>query len=155
MFYKIGNINLIKKYLTLAVFIDLQRALETVDQNCSIKKLKSMGIVEQALEWCLDFLSKRKQKLKVNNSLSEEINYIRSVPQGSILGLLLFLVYINDIVDFKCQCDIHLFADDALIYFSCKDSDNLVKVVNETLQHVYKWCCNNLLKINTIKQNLC
>src|SRR5436190_13702128 len=99
------------------IFMDLKRAFETVDRDRLVGKLYQYGIRGVALEWLRSYLSNRKQQVKFQNKYSKPIATKYGVPQGSVLGPLLFIVYINDIVK-ACtnECNIKMFADDTLLY---------------------------------------
>jgi len=98
------------------VFLDLRRAFELVDRNILLKKLEWYGIKGVVLSWFKSYLENRTQRVKFNGMLSDPIAVRLRVPQGSVLGPL-FLLYINDLVKVICDnCEIKLFADDALIY---------------------------------------
>lgn len=134
-----------------AVFLDLKRAFETIEREKLIKKLKGYGITGIPLSWLVDYLQNRKQITKINGEVSDEILNKNGVPQGSTLGPLLFLIYINDIVKSIEKCQIHLFADDTLLYFSSKDLTTLVDTINNELRNIVRWCNGNLLKLNASK----
>ena len=138
-------------YVVGAVFLDLQRAFETLDRNILIQKLKNYGIEDNALIWFTDYLDNRKQVTRIDRNLSEEKINNYGVPQGSTLGPLLFLLYINDITTTLQHCSVHLFADDTLIYFYSQNLINLIEVINLELQQMHLWFNNNLLRLNVNK----
>jgi hypothetical protein len=134
-----------------AVFLDFKRAFETVDRELLLYKLERIGIGGIVLKWFRDYLVNRKQKVKHGNELSSEIPIVYGVPQGSKLGPLLFLLYINDIVAAVENCRVHLFADDTLIYCIAKKEEDIVNTLNLDLSSVESWLKNNKLKVNATK----
>lgn len=140
-----------ENYVIGAVFLDLQRAFETIDRDTLIQKLKQIGIINRALDWLIDYLNNRKQVTKIDTHISSELSNTSGVPQGSTLGPLLFLVYINDVVKEINNCSIHLFADDTLLYFSSKDLNHLTETINLELIQLHKWFNGMSLKLNTQK----
>jgi len=99
------------------IFLDLRRAFEVVDKEILIQKLKGFGLKGTVLSWFKSYLEKRTQIVKFNGKMSNAVRVKLGVPQGSVLGPLLFLMYINDIAKIiNKECAIRLFADDALIF---------------------------------------
>ena len=105
------------------VFIDLSKAFDTVDHNILLKKLDFYGIRGLPFEWFTSYLSNRKQFVCVDNVFSDELHISCGVPQGSVLGPLLFLIYINDFSLCSKLLDFHLFADDANLFYKDNTSN--------------------------------
>ena len=103
------------------VIIDLQKTLDTVNHSILLKKLEHYGIREVELSCFSSYLSKRKQFVSVNGSTSDHLELSCGVPQGSVLGPLLFLIYINDLPSVSKVLSFYVFADDTNIFYSSSD----------------------------------
>jgi hypothetical protein len=121
--------NLNKKHHTLAIFCDLRKAFDTVDHHILLKKLAKLGVRGRELEWFNSYLSQRQQFVVINGHSSSLIHILLGVPQGSILGPLLFLVYINDLPNCSKLLSF-LFADDTTLLDSDTDITALTDRVN-------------------------
>lgn len=135
----------------VAVFLDLRRAFETIDRDILLQKLDKYGVCENELDWFKSYLKNRKQRTKVNNSISDAINISLGVPQGTILGVLLFLIYINDLEKAIGESKVLLFADDALLYVVGDSIAECVQKINEDLKRLSNWFEMNKLKLNIEK----
>ena len=113
------------------IFLDLQKAFDTVNHSILLMKLENYGIRGPALEWFKSYLSGRKQYVSVNGSSSSQLNVTCGVPQGSVLGPLLFLIFINDLLNSSSLLSFYLFADDTNIYFEAENLDMLQGIVND------------------------
>lgn len=137
----------------VAVFLDLKRAFETVDRGILLNKLEGFGIKGRVHSWFRSYLADRKQFTKYSNEISDECVNDYGVPQGSVLGPLLFLLYINDIhtsVEMR-EVFLNLFADDTMLSCSGYNIDELCDKVNKVLQLVERWLLKNKLKLNVTK----
>lgn len=135
------------------VFLDLKRAFETVDRIKLIKKLQGVGVGGTVLQWVKNYLTGRKQQVKCKDMLSDHKFVNIGVPQGSILGPLLFIFYINDIINVMQHCKLHMFADDTIVYIEDdkNNHDNMIKLLNKDLIVVEAWLRANKLKLNINK----
>jgi len=116
-----------------------------------LKKLESIGVKGIELNWFRSYLSNHFQKTKFNGAISEDKQVELGVPQGSKLAALLFLIYINDIKGCLQHLTPILFADDTLLYYYGKDINEINQRINEDMERLKSWLCNNKLKLNVEK----
>lgn len=138
----------------LAVFLDFQRAFETIDREILLHKLEMCGIGANALIWFNSYLSNRSQIVKINGVTSEPLENNYGVPQGSVLGPILFILYINDMKNVLQYCKIKLFADDTLIYICSKDINDATIKLNDDLNCLFNKISHDKLKLNVNKTKL-
>ena len=143
--------NLDSKTFTCGVFVDLEKAFDTVNHTILIQKLNHYGIRDTASNWLSSYLTNRRQHVKLNDVISNDYNITCGVPQGSILGPLLFLIYINDMHKALINSTVFHFADDTNLLFSSKSANELHKVINNELKLLYEWLCANRLSLNVGK----
>ena len=140
----------IKKYL-VAIFIDLSKAFDCVDHAILLKKLDRYGFRGNILRLLESYLSNRKQFVDMDGTTSDTQNVTKGVPQGSVLGPILFLLYINDLNYIMEALQKILFADDTVL-FGIFDSMGLASTyLNICLGILYQWLCTNKLKLNISK----
>ena len=135
----------------LVVLIDLKKAFDTVDHQILLRKLELYGIKGQALALLKSYLTNRNQKCQIQNSFSSERLITCGVPQGSILGPLFFLLYINDLPQCLKKTKPCLFADDTNITASGDSIQDVQAAVNSDLENLRKWLVANRLSLNVAK----
>ena len=135
------------------VFIDLQKAFDTVNHSILLRKMEHYGIRGTALNWFKSYSSERQQYVSVNRNTSDQLEIPSGVPQGSVLGPLLFFIYINDLPNVSKFLSFLLFEDDTNIYFKSHDLTRPQKIMNHELKKVKKWLDANRLALNIDKTN--
>ena len=135
-----------KGKLTGVVFLDIRKAFDSVDHSVLLGKVQFYGVADRELMWFKSYLTARKQQCLINGCLSSQSNLLCGVPQGSILGRLLFLIYISDLpncLKFTTPC---LYADDTQIFTSSFDIGVLTNNINSDLKNVSDWLTVNKLQ---------
>ena len=130
-----------------AVFLDLSKAFDTIGHGVLLEKLYSYGVRGSELEWFKDYLFDRTQIVEIENTQSRETKIHCGVPQGSILGPLLFIVFFNDLID-HININIIKYADDTVLYYAAKNVDKIESVLNKEMKNVGEYCDVNELLLN-------
>ena len=133
-----------------AVFCDISKAFDRVWHVGLLHKLKAAGITGEVLDWFKHYLSDRKQRVVIPGAVSDWVFIRAGVPQGSILGPLLFLLYINDIVN-DIGSNIRLFADDTSLYIVVDDPITAANCLNTDLEKISRWAATWLVSFNPAK----
>ena len=124
------------------ILIDLQKAFDTIDHQTFIKKMKYLGFSKNVIAWFKSYLSERKLNININTSYSNPSNLIFGVPQGSILGPLLFLLCIN-VLPQAIVSNLLLYADDTSIVFQHKNVTEIEKQLLTDFSSFCDWFVNN------------
>ena len=140
-----------KKKIQIGVFLDLSKAFDTIDHNIFINKLNWYGIRGVALEWFTNYFKNRKQFIQYKNIKSSTQMVPCGVPQGSILGPLLFILYTNDLPNSLTNSKAILFADYTTIYTSFTNIVQLYESINRHLDSLSEWFRANILSLKISK----
>ena len=129
------------------ILFNLQKAFDTVNHDILLKDMDFIGFSEEETKWFKSCFSNRKFKVHIKNTFSEPGNHLCRVPQGSILGPLLFLLYINDMPQ-AVDCELLLYADDTCLIFQHKDITEIESALNKNLSMLCDWFVDNKLSIH-------
>ena len=135
------------------LFIDLTKAFDLVDHEILLYKLSILNVSVETLQWFKSYLTDRSQIVKSSSCdlTSEPKTVLSGVPQGSILGPLLFIIYINDLPLSSTNCSFDMYADDTTIHVKNNQLSNVEEMLQNSLENVLKWCENNNMKVNLQK----
>ena len=153
--------NLDQGKLPVAIFLDLSKAFDTIDHSILINKLKYYGVRGMSLYWFESYLSNRVQYVQFNDSISSYSHISTGVPQGSILGPLLFIIYMNDIANVTNKFHFTLYADDTSLIepictfsYGTNSTSDTSHSINSELSLITDWLCLNKLSLNAKKTKM-
>ena len=139
---------------TLATFVDFRKAFDCVQHDVLLKKLRGLGVDGKTLCWFESYLTGRKQRVLANNTYSSFQTITQSVPQGSVLGPLFYILYANDIVNIIEHCEIALYADDTVLYLVDRDFGNSIGKMRKDIGALSNWCIAEGINMNSDKTKL-
>ena len=143
--------NMDQGLLTGAVFIDLHKAFDTIDQSVLLNKLIKYGVNDLELEWFNNYLTCRSQVVCLEDVASEQCQVLYGVPQGSILGPLLFVLFVNDLPSVFSKCQVLMYADDTVSYYTSQTVVEIEQILTDELACLHQWLQNNNLFLNVKK----
>ena len=143
------------KNISIAIFLDLSKAFDTLDHKILLYKLNYYGITNTELQWFSSYLTNRSQYVEFNNAKSNMLNITTGVPQGSILGPLLFLIYVNDINHTTSYFKFIMYADDTTLITTLQNNNAGIQAnqddIHNNLDAVTEWLTLNKLSLNVAK----
>ena len=137
-----------KQMHTGMIVVDLQKAFDTLDHGVLLEKMKYFGFRASVIKWFESYLSNRKFLVCIDNVFSEAGTLKYGVPQGSILGPLLFLLYVNDLPQSLSDAGSYLYADDTCIFYQHEDVKKIENVLNKEFSSLCQWFIDNKLSIH-------
>ena len=148
----VGDLN--ESKTCIAAYLDVQKAFDTINHNILLIKLRACGIGDKLCSLLENYLSNRKQKTRLHNGLSDLKPINIGVPQGSTVGPIMFIIYINDLIKVLDNAKALMYADDTVIYCSSNCNRAVRKVMQRNLDSVEKWFQTNRLSLNVSKTKL-
>ena len=127
------NTRIDRRVPTLATFIDFRKAFDCVQHSVLMNKLSALKLDEKVIDWVADYLRGRSQRVYANNTYSSYQHIKQGVPQGSVLGLLFYIIYANDLTKIIKNCEIAMHADDTVLYISHSNYATAVKGMQEDM----------------------
>ena len=137
-------------HIPTSILIDLSKAFDTLDHDIMLSKLRYYGVSGTELKIFADYLLERFQYVDYSGICSKKLPITTGVPQGSVLGPLLFLIYINDLPTVSDIFNILMYVDDTTLFCNFDNIRNETTINNE-INNIYKWLCSNKLSLNVSK----
>ena len=137
-----------KQMHTGMILVDLQKAFDTLDHGVLLEKMKYFGFRASVIKWFESYLSNRKFLVCIDNVFSEAGTLKYGVPQGSILGPVLFLLYVNDLPQSLSDAGSYLHAHDTCIFYQYEDVKKIENVLNKEFSSLRQWFIDNKLSIH-------
>ena len=134
--------------VTVAALVDLRKAFDTVNHGILMRKLDCYGIRGESVDWCRNYLSCRRQKTLANGIMSEPNLISCGVPQGSVLGPLFFILYVNYMQQALKSSKLQLYADDTVLFSSGSNANDAASKLQPELMRFSRWCAGNKLTLN-------
>ena len=145
-----------QKKTTAMVLLDMSKAFDSISHKILLYKLQDMGASKSTIDWFRSYLSNRTQVVRISTKISDPLPLASGVPQGSILGPMLFGIYVNDLPSTPRKCLTESYVDDTKLYMSFRPQDcgDTISAMNEDLVSIRNWCFDNGLLLNPDKTKL-
>ena len=145
-----------KSEVSVVVLLDMSKTFNSIRYDLLLQKLQSIGVASSSLEWFHNYLSGRSQRVRIGDAISDPLPLKYGVPQGSILGPVLFTIYVNDLLSVPAHCKSVCHVDDCKLYLSFRSTDiaRVFGYLNEDLREICRWCCQNSFLINPVKTKI-
>ena len=142
-----------RKKLIGAVCLDVAKAFDCINHTILLYKMSKIGFNDNTIAWFKSYLD-RTQVVKFDNNFSDELNVKTGIGQGTILGPLLFIFYINDMTSVLDDMKINMYADDCILYTSGNEWNRICQKIQPEMNNVFSWCSSNRLKLNINKSKV-
>ena len=145
-----------QKKVTAIILLGMSKAFDSINHDILLAKMEDVGFSSTCLVWFKSCLSERYEAVRINSTPSDKLPVVSGVPQRSILGLLLFSIYVNDLPSAARKCSSESYVDDTklLLSFRISDSNTAMTDLNEDLIRMRNWCFDNLLLLNSDKTKM-
>lgn len=139
------------KQCTIAILLDISKAFDTIDHSILLTKLSYYGVKNQALSWLKNYLTNRQQYISYASTTSSHSSITSGIPQGSVLGPLLYSIYVNDLQKCITRCQVLQFADDTTIYCTGSNLTSMADDINFDLDKLFHYFTSNKLALSSAK----